>query len=128
MPALRPDNTSTNIQFLKKMSSTVTAFWSWAIETTNISQVEDIFFFATPTIPRKTKKMSYRFAMNDANDAIFFPSLESAFLVAEPDQNVMAIFLASRVLGFELGTAQMVAVIGMSIVIGLLMALIFRKS
>ena len=52
----------------------------------------------------------------------------ATFLVAGPALNVMAIFLTARVLGFELGIARTVSAIGMSIVIGLLMAVIFRKS
>ncbi len=52
----------------------------------------------------------------------------ATFLVAGPALNVMAIFLTARVLGFELGVARTVVAIAMSIVIGLLMALIFRKS
>ena len=52
----------------------------------------------------------------------------ATFLVAGPALNVMAIFLTARVLGFELGVARTVTAISMSIVIGLLMASIFRKS
>jgi len=52
----------------------------------------------------------------------------ATFLVAGPAINVMAIFLTARVLGFELGVVRTVAAITMSIVIGLLMDFIFRKS
>jgi len=52
----------------------------------------------------------------------------ATFLVAGPSINVMAVFMTARVLGFELGVARTVTAIGMSIVVGLLMALIFRKS
>ena len=52
----------------------------------------------------------------------------SVFLVAGPSVNVMAVFLTARVLGFELGVARTITAIGMSFVIGILMAFIFRKS
>lgn len=52
----------------------------------------------------------------------------SAFLVSGPALNVMAIFLTARVLGFEMGVARTVLAIAMSIVIGICMAVIFRKS
>ncbi len=52
----------------------------------------------------------------------------SAFLCSGPAINVTAIFLTARVLGLELGVARAVAAIGTSLLVGLLMALIFRKS
>ncbi len=52
----------------------------------------------------------------------------SAFLCSGPALNVMAIFLTARVLGFQLGVARTVAAIGMSLLVGILMAVIFRKS
>lgn len=52
----------------------------------------------------------------------------SAFLVSGPALNVMAIFLTARVLGFEMGVARTVLAISMSIIIGICMAVIFRKS
>ena len=52
----------------------------------------------------------------------------ATFLVAGPALNVMAIFLTARVLGLELGIARTIMAIAISIVIGLLMSLIFRKS
>ncbi len=52
----------------------------------------------------------------------------SAFLCSGPALNVMAIFLTARVLGFQLGVARTVAAIGMSLIVGILMAIIFRKS
>lgn len=52
----------------------------------------------------------------------------SAFLVSGPALNVMAIFLTARVLGFEMGVARTVLAIVMSILIGICMAVIFRKS
>lgn len=52
----------------------------------------------------------------------------SCFLYAGPAINVLAIFLTARVLGFELGVARVIGAIVFGIIIGLLMALIFRKS
>ena len=52
----------------------------------------------------------------------------SAFLCSGPALNVMAIFLTARVLGFQLGVARTIAAIGMSLLVGILMAIIFRKS
>ncbi|WP_417913447.1 permease [Candidatus Electronema sp. TJ] len=52
----------------------------------------------------------------------------SAFLYSGPAINVLSIVLTARVLGLELGIARAVGAIGFSVVIGLLMALIFRKE
>jgi len=52
----------------------------------------------------------------------------ACFLYAGPAINVLAIFLTARVLGFELGIARVVGAIVFGIIIGLLMALFFRKS
>jgi hypothetical protein len=52
----------------------------------------------------------------------------SAFLYAGPAINVLAIFLTARVLGFELGVARVVGTMVFGVVIGILMALIFRRS
>lgn len=52
----------------------------------------------------------------------------SAFLCSGPALNVMAIFLTARILGFELGVARTVMAITMSILVGIFMAIIFRKS
>jgi uncharacterized membrane protein YraQ (UPF0718 family) len=52
----------------------------------------------------------------------------SCFLYAGPAINVLAIFLTARVLGFELGAARIVGAIVFGVIIGLLMAVIFRKS
>jgi uncharacterized membrane protein YraQ (UPF0718 family) len=52
----------------------------------------------------------------------------SAFLYAGPAINVLAIFLTARVLGIELGVARVVGTIVFGIVIGVLMAAIFRHS
>lgn len=50
----------------------------------------------------------------------------SAFLYSGPAINVMAIFLTARVLGLELGLARVIGSIGFAIVIGLVMAALFR--
>lgn len=52
----------------------------------------------------------------------------SAFLYAGPAINILALFLTARVLGFEIGVARAVGAIVFGVVIGLLMALIFRKD
>ena len=52
----------------------------------------------------------------------------AAFLYAGPAINVLALFLTARVLGFQLGVARVIGAIVFGIVIGLLMALIFRKD
>lgn len=52
----------------------------------------------------------------------------AAFLYSGPAINVMAIFLTARVLGFELGIARVIGSIGFAVVIGLFMAMIFRKD
>lgn len=51
-----------------------------------------------------------------------------AFLYSGPAINVMAIFLTARVLGFDLGIARVVGAIVFAVIIGLLMAWIFRKE
>lgn len=52
----------------------------------------------------------------------------SAFLYSGPAINVMAIVLTARVLGVRLGVARAVGAVGLSVVIGLCMHLIFRKE
>jgi uncharacterized membrane protein YraQ (UPF0718 family) len=52
----------------------------------------------------------------------------SAFLYSGPAINVLAIFLTARVLGFEIGVARAVGSIVFAVVIGILMAVIFRKT
>lgn len=52
----------------------------------------------------------------------------SSFLYAGPAINVLAIFLTARVLGFELGVARVVGTMVFGVVIGMLMAVIFRRS
>ncbi len=51
-----------------------------------------------------------------------------AFLYSGPAINVLAIVLTARVLGWELGVARAVGAVLFALVIGLLMALIFRRD
>ena len=51
-----------------------------------------------------------------------------AFLYSGPAINVLAIILTARILGLELGVARAVGAVILSIVIGLLMHVIFRKE
>jgi len=51
-----------------------------------------------------------------------------AFLYSGPAINVLAIILTARVLGWELGAARAVGAVVFSIVIGLMMAFIYRKE
>lgn len=52
----------------------------------------------------------------------------ACFLYAGPAINVLAIFLTARVLGFELGVARVIGAIVFGVIVGLFMAVIFRKS
>jgi uncharacterized membrane protein YraQ (UPF0718 family) len=52
----------------------------------------------------------------------------SAFLYSGPAINVLAIFLSARVLGFSIGVGRAVGAVAFSVIIGLLMAIIFRKG
>jgi uncharacterized membrane protein YraQ (UPF0718 family) len=52
----------------------------------------------------------------------------TTFLFAGPAINILAIILTARVLGFNIGLARVIGAVGMSIIIGLLMAFIFRKE
>ncbi len=52
----------------------------------------------------------------------------SAFLFSGPAINVLAIVLTAQVLGYDIGFARAIAAVLMAIVIGLLMAFIFRKE
>lgn len=52
----------------------------------------------------------------------------SAFLYSGPAINIMAIVLTARVLGVELGVARAVGAVGLSVVIGLCMHLLFRRE
>ena len=52
----------------------------------------------------------------------------TTFLFSGPAINILAIVLTARVLGYEIGLARVVGAVFMSIVIGLIMAFIFRKE
>ena len=52
----------------------------------------------------------------------------SAFLYSGPAINVLAIILTARVLGMELGIARAVGAILFSVLVGLIMAFVFRKE
>jgi uncharacterized membrane protein YraQ (UPF0718 family) len=52
----------------------------------------------------------------------------AAFLYSGPAINVMAIFLTASVLGVQLGVARTIGAVVFSVVIGVLMALLFRKD
>lgn len=51
-----------------------------------------------------------------------------AFLYSGPAINVLAIVLTARILGLELGAARTIGAVGLSILAGLLMHLIYRKE
>ena len=52
----------------------------------------------------------------------------SAFLYSGPAINVMAIFLSARVLGMDLGVGRAIGAVAFAFIIGILMAVIFRRS
>jgi len=52
----------------------------------------------------------------------------TAFLYSGPALNILAIFLTARVLGFQIGVARAVGAIVFGIIIGLIMAVVFRKD
>ena len=52
----------------------------------------------------------------------------TAFLYAGPAINILAIFLSARVLGFDIGLARAVGAIVFGVIIGLLMAIVFKKE
>lgn len=52
----------------------------------------------------------------------------SAFLYSGPAINVMAIFLTARVLGYDLGIGRLIGSVAFAVIIGLVMAAIFRKE
>ena len=52
----------------------------------------------------------------------------TAFLFSGPAINILAIVLTAQVLGYDIGLARAVAAVVMAVVIGLLMAFIFRKE
>jgi uncharacterized membrane protein YraQ (UPF0718 family) len=51
-----------------------------------------------------------------------------AFLFSGPAINVLAITYSARLLGYDIGLARAIGAIGFSIVVGLIMAFIFRKE
>lgn len=51
-----------------------------------------------------------------------------AFLCSGPALSIIAIFLSARILGFEMGIGRTVLAILMSLIVGILMAFLFRKS
>jgi hypothetical protein len=52
----------------------------------------------------------------------------TAFLYSGPAINVLAIIMTARILGLQLGIARAVGAIAFSVIIGLLMAFLFRKE
>jgi len=52
----------------------------------------------------------------------------SAFLYSGPAINVLAIFLSARVLGLSIGAGRVIGAVTFAVVIGLLMAAVFRKA
>ena len=52
----------------------------------------------------------------------------TAFLYSGPGINILAIFLSARVLGFSIGAGRFIGAVALSVIIGLLMAVVFRKS
>ncbi|MCX6901463.1 MAG: permease [Verrucomicrobia bacterium] len=52
----------------------------------------------------------------------------SAFLYSGPAINILAVFLTARVLGLPIGVARAVGAVAFALIIGVLMAVIFRKS
>ncbi len=52
----------------------------------------------------------------------------ACFLYAGPAINVLAIFLTARVLGFELGLARVIGAMVFGVIIGLIIAVVFRRS
>jgi len=51
-----------------------------------------------------------------------------AFLYSGPAINILAIILTARILGFEMGIARTVGAVTFSVIIGLIMAFIYRKE
>jgi len=52
----------------------------------------------------------------------------SAFLYSGPAINILAIFLSARILGFSIGAGRFIGAVVFSVVIGLVMAWIFRRG
>jgi uncharacterized membrane protein YraQ (UPF0718 family) len=51
-----------------------------------------------------------------------------AFLYSGPAINILAIILTARILGFDLGIARIIGAVIFSVIIGLIMAFLFRKE
>jgi len=51
-----------------------------------------------------------------------------AFLYSGPAINILAIILTARILGFEMGVARIIGAVSFSVIIGLIMAFIYRKE
>lgn len=51
-----------------------------------------------------------------------------AFLYSGPAINILAIILTARILGMELGIARIIGAVSFSVIIGLIMAFIYRKE
>jgi len=52
----------------------------------------------------------------------------TTFLYSGPGINILAIFLSARVLGFSIGAGRFIGAVAFSVIIGLLMAVVFRKG
>jgi len=52
----------------------------------------------------------------------------SAFLYSGPAINILAIFLSARILGFSIGAGRFIGAVVFSVVVGLVMAWIFRRG
>jgi len=52
----------------------------------------------------------------------------TAFLYSGPGINILAIFLSARVLGFSIGAGRFIGAVTFAVVIGLIMAVVFRKG
>ena len=51
-----------------------------------------------------------------------------AFLYSGPAINILAIILTARILGLEMGVARTIGAVSFSVLIGLVMAFIYRKE
>lgn len=51
-----------------------------------------------------------------------------AFLYSGPAINILAIILTARILGFEMGVARIIGAVSFSVIVGSIMALIYRKE
>lgn len=51
-----------------------------------------------------------------------------AFLYSGPAINILAIILTARIMGFEIGVARTVGAVSFSVIIGMIMAFIYRKE